>query len=374
MPSPTICIDCSPLLVRSAGVKTYIYHWLKALRQQNPAAIHTFLEPKTRNLIHEGGIRLYPVQIATLLALNRLPQFFSTLLAPRSDIFHASNLLRNIPKTPKLTATIHDMTPWSLPECHTPANIAADNAYAERVLKRADGLIAVSENTKRDAIRVLNISPGKIRVIHLGIPPSYRSVTRDEVARVTLRLALHKPYFLSVGTIEPRKNVDNLLTAWQTLPPSFRENYDLIVAGPPGWNSDATTQRLKQANADNQGVRYLGYVPEPDLPPLTAGATAFIYPSLYEGFGIPVAQAMAAGSPVITSGLSSLPEITGGAAVLIDPRSVTELTAAIRRVGDSPDLRARLQTQGIEQAKNFTWEKAAAESLRYFSELTCPQN
>jgi glycosyltransferase involved in cell wall biosynthesis len=141
------------------------------------------------------------------------------------------------------------------------------------------------------------------------------------------------------------------------------------VAGPPGWSSDATTQRLEQANTDNQGIRYLGYVPEPDLPSLTAGATAFVYPSLYEGFGIPVAQAMAAGSPVITSNLSSLPEITAGSAVLIDPRSVAELTAAIQRVGESPDLRARLKTQGIERAKQFTWEKAAAESLRYFSEL-----
>ena len=369
MPSPAICIDCSPLLVRSAGVKTYIYHWLNALRRQNPSAIRTFLEPKTRDLIHEGGIRLHPLQIATLLALNRLPRFFSTLLAPPSLIFHASNLLRNIPKTPKLTATIHDMTAWSLPACHTPANIAADNAYAERVLKRADGLIAVSENTKRDAVQVLGLSPDKIRVIHLGIPPAYRSVPTDAIARVTRRLALHKPYFLSVGTIEPRKNLDTLLTAWQALPPDFRENYHLIVAGPPGWSSGATTKRLLQANTENRGIRYIGYVPEPDLPALTAGAAAFVYPSLYEGFGIPVAQAMAAGAPVITSNLSSLPEITGGAAVLIDPRSVTDLTAAIRRVGDSPGLRERLKTQGIDQAKQFTWEKAAAESLRYFSEL-----
>jgi alpha-1,3-rhamnosyl/mannosyltransferase len=369
MPSATICIDCSPLLVRSAGVKTYLYHWLNALRQQNPSAIRTFLEPKTGDLIHEGGIRLHPLQIATLLVLNRLPRLFSTILAPHSDIFHASNLLRKIPKTPNLTATIHDMTAWSLPECHTPANIAADKSYAERVLKRANGLIAVSENTKRDAIRVLNIAPEKIRVIHLGVPRAYRSVTPDKIARVTRQLTLHKPYFLSVGTIEPRKNLDTLLSAWLTLPPSFRESYDLIVAGPPGWSSGATTKRLLQANSDNRGIRYIGYVPEPDLPALTAGATAFVYPSLYEGFGIPVAQAMAAGSPVITSNLSSLPEITGGAAILIDPRSVTELGAAIQRVGHSPDLRTRMRMEGIDQAKQFTWETAAAESLRFFSKI-----
>jgi glycosyltransferase involved in cell wall biosynthesis len=339
------------------------------LRALSPESIRTFLAPDHPGLLHEGGIKLHPRQIATLIALNELPSFLTTLLAPRCDIFHASNLLRSIPRRPRLTSTVHDVTSWIVPECHTPDNVAADKAFAERVLKRADGLIAVSENTKRDTIRVLEIAPEKIRVIHLGIPAAYRSVAQDAITRVTRRLALHKPYFLSVGSIEPRKNLDTLLNAWETLPPSFRENYDLIVAGPPGWSSDATTQRLEQANTDNQGIRYLGYVPEPDLPSLTAGATAFVYPSLYEGFGIPVAQAMAAGSPVITSNLSSLPEITAGSAVLIDPRSVAELTAAIQRVGESPDLRARLKTQGIERAKQFTWEKAAAESLRYFSEL-----
>jgi len=128
-------------------------------------------------------------------------------------------------------------------------------------------------------------------------------------------------------------------------------------------------KRLRQANADNRGVRYLGYVAEPDLPALTAGATAFVYPSLYEGFGIPVAQAMAAGSPVITSNVSSLPEVTGGAAILIDPRSEAELTAAILRVGESSDLRAQLKTRGIERSQIFTWERAATESLAFFSDI-----
>jgi glycosyltransferase involved in cell wall biosynthesis len=369
MRSPVICIDCSPILVRSAGVKTYLYHWLNALRKQEDQAILTFLEPSLHALNHEGGIRLHPLQIATLLALNRLPRFFSGTLAPPCHIFHASNLLRSIPKRPRLTATIHDVTTWILPEYHTPGNLAADHAYADRVFKRADGLIAVSENTKQDAIRVLGIAPDKIRVIHLGVPPAYRSVPTDSMTHVAQRLGLNKPYFLSIGTIEPRKNIDILLSAWESLPPSFRHEYELIVAGPPGWNSDLTMKRLHQANADNRGVRYLGYVAEPDLPALTAGATAFVYPSLYEGFGIPVVQAMAAGSPVITSNLSSLPEVTGGAAILIDPRSEAELTAAILRVGESSDLRAQLKTKGIERSRIFTWERAATDSLAFFSDI-----
>jgi alpha-1,3-rhamnosyl/mannosyltransferase len=367
--NPAICIDCSPLLVRSAGVKTYLYHWLNAMRACKPDAIRTFLAPSRPDLFHEGGIRLHPLRIATLLALNMLPPFFCGMLAPPCDIFHISNLLRNVPRRRRLTATVHDLTAWLLPDCHTPATVAADKSFAERVLRRADGLIAVSENTKRDAIRMLGLAPHKIRVIHLGVPPGYASVTRESIARVTGALALRKPYFLSVGTIEPRKNVDTLLTSWQSLPASFRDEYELIIAGLPGWRSDATTQRLMQATSENRGIRYLGYVPESDLPALTAGAAAFVYPSLYEGFGIPVAQAMAAGCPVITANVSSLPEITGGAAVLIDPQSVAELSAAILRVGESSDLRAHLKARGTERARRFTWEAAASESLRYFAEI-----
>jgi glycosyltransferase involved in cell wall biosynthesis len=370
MASPEICIDCSPLLVRSAGVKTYLYHWLNALRALDAAAIRTFLAPNHPDrLLHEGGIWLHPVQIATLLFLNRLPAFCSTMTAPRCDIFHISNLFRNVPKRSRLTATIHDLTAWILPECHTPAMVAADKAFAERALKRADGLIAVSENTRQDAIRILGLAPDRIRVIHLGVPPAYTSVPPEAIARVTGAFSLRKPYFLSVGTIEPRKNIDLLLGAWQSLPASFQAEHELVVAGMPGWRSDTTMKKLAQATNESQGVRYLGYVPEADLPALTAGAAGFVYPSLYEGFGIPVAQAMSAGCPVITSNISSLPEITAGAGILIDPRSEAELAAAIQRVGDSPALRERMRAQGLARARRFTWETAASESLRYFSEI-----
>ncbi len=370
MPSPTICIDCSPLLVRSAGVKTYLYHWLNAMRALNPGAIRTFLAPAgSDRVVHDGGIRKYPIQIAALQSLNRLPSFVCKMMAPQCDFFHPSNLLRKIPERHRLTATVHDLTTWIFPECHTTALISADKAFAERVLKCADGLIAVSESTKQDAVRILGIPPERIRVIHPGIPPEYSSVSPESISRVAASYSLRRAYFLSVGTIEPRKNIDTLLSAWQGLPDTFRREHELIVVGMPGWNSGATVKRLAQANREDRGIRYLGYVDERDLPALTAGASAFVYPSLYEGFGIPVAQAMAAGCPVITSNVSSLPEITDGAAILIDPRSVAELIAAMRRIGESPDLAARLNTQGIERARKFNWETAASESLRYFAEI-----
>jgi alpha-1,3-rhamnosyl/mannosyltransferase len=247
--------------------------------------------------------------------------------------------------------------------------VEGEKAFASRVLSRADGVIADSENTRRDAVRILRLSPNRIRVIHLGIPSQYFSVPQQAVATATGRFGLRRPYFLGVGTIEPRKNLDTLLAAWGQLRAEVRDRYDLVIVGMPGWQSGATMARLHEAAKGNSGIRYLGYVAERFLPGLTAGATALVYPSLYEGFGLPAAQAMAAGCPVITSNVSSLPEVTGGAALLIDPLSSSELSAAITKVGESPELAARLRERGLERASRFTWEAAAVASLQYFSDI-----
>ena len=206
-------------------------------------------------------------------------------------------------------------------------------------------------------------------MIHPGVPPSYFSVTQESRDRVAAAYRLRLPYFLSVGTIEPRKNLDTLLTAWGGLPASVREGNELVLVGMPGWQAQSTTDRILQANREGR-IRYLGYVPEDDLPALTAAAIGFVYPSLYEGFGIPVAQAMAAGCPVITSNVSSLPEITAGSALLVDPRSVSELGAALRSVIERADLRTELSALGTRTAARYTWERAAAESLSFLSNLT----
>ncbi len=370
MKTPTVCVDCSPLLLRSAGVKTYLYHWVRALCAQSPESIRTFLAPADRGrLDHDGGPRIHPLKIAALVALSRLPEFVSDMAVPQCDVFHISSLLRRVPSRPRLSTTLHDLTAWILPECHMPANVTAEKEFADRVLKRASGIMADSESTKRDAIRILGIDPEKITVVYLGVPPEYFSAPEESVDRVKTAYKLARPYFLFVGTIEPRKNVDTLLAAWDGMSPSFRRENDLVIAGMAGWRAEVTMRRLLQAEHDESGIRYLNYVPEADLPGLTAGARAFVYPSLYEGFGIPVAQAMAAGCPVITSNVSSLPEVAGDAALLIDPRSTEELRSAMAEIDESPDLRMRLAGEGRARSQCFKWETAAAESLRYFAGL-----
>jgi alpha-1,3-rhamnosyl/mannosyltransferase len=256
-----------------------------------------------------------------------------------------------------------------MPEFHQDAVVAAENRMAAAVLKQAAGIIAVSESTKRDAIRILALDPEKIRVIYPGISQEYFSVTPTAAAHARKRYRLDLPFFLFVGTIEPRKNLDRLLTAWEALPLAFQTDHQLVIAGMPGWRSSATLQRLLRICGENRGVRFLRYVPESDMPGLTAAAHALVYPSLYEGFGFPVAQAMAAGCPVITSNVSSLPEITAGAALLVEPHDVTQLTVAIHRMAESPALRESLRAEGLRNAARFSWQTAAIESRRFFMEI-----
>ena len=358
-----VAIDGTPLLLRSAGVKTYVYYWTHSLRQAaGPRQIELFPLLDGRGpCVHErsaaGKWRTWR-GLALVHGANYCGSRCLSWQGRRVDLFHASHQLRNPPRNPRLTATVYDMTCWLLPQTHSPSNVAASREFARRVMRRADALIAISENTRRDAIRILGLRPEKVTAIYPGVAPAYFEA---QPAR------RGKPYALFVGTVEPRKNVSALLDAWERLAPSLRSEFDLVIAGSCGWGDQGIIRRLRSASKD---IRYLGYVPESELPSLTAGAALFVYPSLYEGFGLPVAQAMAAGVPVVTSCISSLPEIAGDAALLVDPRSPAEIRAAIDRALSSADLRARLGENGRRRAGRYRWETCAQESWALFERLT----
>ncbi|MGI8743745.1 MAG: glycosyltransferase family 4 protein [Bryobacteraceae bacterium] len=354
-----VLIDATSVLFRSAGIKSYTYHWIEHLRKLSSAdevLAFPFLDG-LGELTHQRSdlsfLATYP-RLALAYFVNIPGNPAMDWINSRVDVFHASNQIRNPPKKTRLTATIHDLTCWLMPDLHTAANLRADKSFAEQVLPRADRLIAVSENSRADAVRVLGLDPGRVEVIHSGVPQSYFDA-RPAPAK--------KPYVLFVGTIEPRKNIDTLLDAWHLVKAGLRKEFDLAIAGAPGWSAARTVRRLEAEIAD---VRYLGYVPEDQLPGLTAGATVFVYPSLYEGFGFPVAQAMACGVPVITSDNSCLPEIAGPGALFVDPRSAAEIASVIERMLTSPGLRERIATAGAARAQQYRWEVCARKSLEFF--------
>jgi glycosyltransferase involved in cell wall biosynthesis len=365
-----LAIDAMPLLVRSAGVKNYLYHWIAHLRRAAPPGVSLDLFPwlgQPGPLNHESS-QVGPLH--TWLALG-LFHFFNLPGNPsldwfeRADVFHCSRL-RNPPRRPRLSATLYDLTCWIMPQFHTPANVAAERRMAETVWKRADGLIAISAHTRDEAVRRLGLDARRIHVIHCGVDARFFEATPAEAARVRTRYRLERPYVLSVGSIEPRKNLDMALDAWAALPAGLRQEFDLVVAGPPGWGTPQTLRRLQ---SQPEGVRYLGYVPEADLPGLTAGAAVLFYPSLYEGFGLPVAQAMACGVAVVTSNAAALPEVAGEGALYADPLSLAELRGALERLLLSPELRGKLAQAGRQRAGRYRGEEAARQSLEFFESL-----
>lgn len=366
-----VCIDATPLLLRSAGVKTYVYHWCRHLMRlagKNRVSLFPFLRDLGRFQHECSVVGFVPTwsRIAALQFANYISNRVLYPLGSRVDVFHASHQMWNPPRNTRLTATIYDMTCWLVPGMHSRANVEGAKRFAERVIRHADALIAISEHSRRDAIEILDLKPDRVKVIYPGVAEAYFDASAERGRRAALKRGISKPYMLFVGTIEPRKNVPVLLDAYQQLPPSVRDEFDLALVGSAGWGDPSLMARV-QAGAG--GVHYLGYVPESELPDLTAAASIFVYPSLYEGFGLPVAQAMAVGVPVVTSNVSSLPEVAGDAALLVDPKSAGEVAGALARLALAPELRSKLGTNGLRRSQQYRWEAGARSSWDLFESL-----
>jgi glycosyltransferase involved in cell wall biosynthesis len=367
----SVILDASPLLLRSAGVKNYIYYWARSLAEQageNSLSLFPFM-PEPRTFTHQASV-LGPLstlpRIGLLWGASLCPYPILNFFTQAYGVFHASHLLLHPPRKARLTSTIYDMTTWLMPELHVAGNLKSSGRNAERLFRSADGLIAISKCTRDDAIRLLGLAPEKIEVIYPGIAPAFFEVRPEPAGETIRRYGLNKSYVLYVGSIEPRKNVGGLLDAWQELAPDIRDEFELVIAGPWGWGDHRVYERLQSGIP---GVRYLGYVPESDLPALTAAATVFAYVSLYEGFGLPVGQAMAAGVPVLTSIVSALPEVVGDAGLAADPRSREEIRRGLERLLLSPTLRPELAERGRVRAREFTWEACARKSWKFFERI-----
>jgi len=229
-------------------------------------------------------------------------------------------------------------------------------------------ILADAASTQRDLIDVYRVPPEKIRVLYSGVDPRFHpNVSVESRARVR-ELTHSKPYLLSVSTIQPRKNYVRLIEAFAKITSDKLPITDLqlVISGAKGWMFEAVFQAVERLNLRDR-VLFPDFVSDDDLPALYAGATLFVYPSLYEGFGLPVAEAMACGAPVVSSNASSLPEVGGDAVLYFDPRNVDAIAETIRRALSDESLQNDLRARGIAQAKKFSWDQAARELLQYLT-------
>lgn len=280
------------------------------------------------------------------------------------DVFHIGEfqLPAPGPTAPPFVATVHDLTTLTHPGHHTMLNRAVHRRRLRWIRRHAARVIAVSGSTARDLETRAGIGVDRLTVVHEA--RGHHLAPPDDPEAVLRRYGVARQYVLTVGTLEPRKNHVRLVHAFERLD---RDDAALVVVGASGWRS-RPIMRAIEASPARERIRVLGPVPATDLAALYTRATAFAYPSLYEGFGLPVLEAMAAGVPVLTSDRSSLPEVAGDAAVLVDPGSVESIRAGLTRLLDEPGLRERLAAAGTARERAFTWERTARETLAAYHE------
>ena len=274
------------------------------------------------------------------------------------DVVHATTLAVP-PRSAPLVVTVHDLAFLNDPAHFTKRGLSFFKRGLKLALREADIVACPSEATLQDC-RKVGFSPERLRLIPMGV--DQRAVTHDEMQAARRRYGLDRPYVMWTGTIEPRKNLPRLITAFGSLD----LDVDLVLVGPKGWNEDIERYTRGGSRSD---IKSLGFVPLVDLAPLYAGALAFCFPSLFEGFGLPVLEAMSQGTPVVTSRGTSTEELGDGAAVLVDPQDPSSIAEGIRRVVEDEGLARELSDAGRERAARYTWQHTAELLMDCYREV-----
>ena len=363
-----IGIDATALPERPVGAGNYIIHLIRAFARGNsPADFVIFTQRHALPLLavqERPGFQLVvlPDRSPPMRLLWEQTAFPALAARHKLDLLHSPHYTMPLVYRGRTVVTFHDMTFFLFPGMHTLSKRYFFRLFIHLSQRRATALIADSESTRQDAIRLAGVPPGKIHTTLLGITPDFHPES-DLAALEAVRQKYHLPerFLLFVGLLEPRKNLPALLQAFAALPPQ-QPPVKLVVVGRQGWMYEQTLQLVHSLGLDDR-VHFTGYVDQADMPRVYNLAEVAVYPSIYEGFGFPVLEAMASGTPVITSDVSSMPEIAGEAGVTLPPGDVPALTQAIQSLLSDPVERGRRSRLGLERAAQFTWERCAAQTL-----------
>jgi glycosyltransferase involved in cell wall biosynthesis len=376
-----VLIDLTQVPVGRMGVGSYAENLLQQFRdappdislmavlQSDDDALRAALPDRVRALVIPS--RLFRVLPARLL--------FEQLVLPwlawrhRLDVLHSLHYsLPLLPCRARRVVTMHDMTAFLLPHMHTRIKGAYMRFFIRQAVRRADFLIFVSASALEHCRTWFGLPLPNSAVVHHGMSAAFRpDGSAEALAAVRQRYELPERYLLYLGTLEPRKNVSLLLRAFAQLAARHPEAR-LVVAGKKGWHFDGIFATAAELGLKDR-IRFAGYIDEADKPALMRGALLFVYPSLHEGFGIPVLEAMASGVPTIAGNRTSIPEIAGDGALLVDPASEAELADALERLYTDPATRAQLAARGLAQATRFSWTKSAQETAAIYRRVARQQ-
>ena len=372
----TCYIDVSAAVHAKAGIGRYAGSLARALIEAEPGRFALFYN-RVRGVHPPEGLEGVPARTVPAgykpwrlaVWLGHMAGLSFNRLVPGARLFHATEHLLPPLRGVPTVLTVHDMIFKLFPEHQKRLNYWYLNATMPLYCRRAGAIITVSQASKRDIVAHYGLAPERIAVIYEAASPEFAPVPADLAEAARRRYGLPGRFAIVVGTIEPRKNLVRLLEALQRL----RDGgliIPLVVVGSKGWLYDDLFARLEQLEVRHD-VHFPGYVPAADLPLLYNAATLAAMPSVYEGFGLPVLEAMACGTPVVSSDASCLPEIGGDAARYVDPYDVEAMVEALHAVWSGAELRAEMRARGLAQAARFSWARAARETLAVYESLVC---
>lgn len=354
-----IGLDVQTIGRRRTGDETYYRNLISHYAELGPGHEYWFYytHPDAEPVLKRFNGRHHDRRLALRNALWRVPLAYPwQMLKEPVDVFH-TQYVGFAAAGARLVLTVHDLSFEHYPRTF-PAGRALWLKLTRWSVRAASAVIAVSEHTKNDLVRRYGLAEEKVRVIHNAAHPRFApGADPDLLRRLRARWNLRKDFLLCVCSDHPRKNLPRLLAAFERASRRPGFDWELVLAGP---KPDPRAPR---------GVVYLGYVPDEELPALYNAASAFVYPSLYEGFGLPPLEAMSCGTPVIASRSSSLPEVCADAALYVDPTDVEDMARALARMAEDPSLRARLKEQGLRRARLFSWREAARRTLAVYEEV-----
>jgi glycosyltransferase involved in cell wall biosynthesis len=364
-----ILIDSTQIPLSRTGAGLYAEHLLQEMpavfRPEDRLFVLVQSDDRAFRELADTHENLTPLVLPSSVFRNRIAlTFYEQAILPfialrrRIDVIHSLHYTFPLLCACPRVVTLHDMTHPLFPEMHTFGHRTVMSAFDRLAMRHAEAVLFVSESTRRDAERLFGAGRNLREVTPLGVDhATFEGISRGTIAETLSRLGIAEPYILFLGTLEPRKNIPRLIAAFDSIA-ERHPNHRLVVAGKPGWHYAPALEAIDRSPHKDR-IHRIGFVDPKDKPALIAGCEALVYPSLYEGFGLPVLEGMAAGAPVIAGNVSSIPEVAGEAAALADPYSVSELAKALDSVLSDSAYREHLRRAGKEQAKKFSWKATA---------------
>lgn len=369
-----IAIDCRALEKKNwAGKEKYLISIIQGLASADNENYYFLYFRRKITFSFELPANFFIVAINVPSPLWHFSAFFDMILKKIDIVFcPCAYLLAAINFVIPSVIVIHDLTVFipGISQTHKKSTKIKEKLFLQFAINRATEVVVDSHSTRKDVEKIFNINGRKISVIYLAAGKEFESKKdKDLLEEKLLKYNIKFPYILFVGTLEPRKNILGLLDVFRELViVQELADYKLVLTGKRGWYYEEIFKRIKDLGLKDKVV-ITDYVLDEDLPYLYSGARCFIYPSFYEGFGLPVLEALACGCPVITSGVSSLPEVVGESALLVNPGDKKEIVSALNKILSDKELRADLINKGLKQAQNFSWDKSAKSLLEVFNKI-----